>query len=57
MSAGKVLKTWRQWFKAGQKDKLAGREAQYVKQSDYMAGYQSVVLTSKQWNEQARMIG
>jgi len=50
----KTWKTWRQWFKAGQKDHLAGKPIAYPNQPDYVEGYQSVLVTSKEWDATAR---
>ena len=53
----KTWKTWRQWFKAGQKDHLAGKPIAYPNQPDYVEGYQSVLVTSKEWDATARATG
>jgi hypothetical protein len=47
-------KTWRQWFKEGQKDSLAGRPMAYPNQPDYLEGYYSILVTTKEWDTVAR---
>ena len=49
-----MRKTWRQWFKEGQKDHLAGRRIAYPAQPDYMEGYASVSMTSIEWDARAK---
>jgi hypothetical protein len=49
-------KSWRDWFKEGKKDHLDGKPIAYPNQLDYVNGYNSVLMTSKEWDERARAI-